>query len=387
MGAIDTDSLLQAISSDLPCGEDLEYDPAFIELETIARGKAEQQIGDSVIEAEGADWKQVRKQSLELLSRTKDIRVLVYLMRATLNMDGLPSFRDTLTLLKGLLTQHWEQIHPQLDEDDGDPTMRINALITLCDEESLLRPLRNAPLVQSRMLGNYGLRDIAIAAGEIKAPAGYDHVEQSTIDGAFMDADLDDLQATADAVSESIDHVNEIENFVTTQVGVANAASFADLVSVLKEARQVLDSQLQKRGVGQEPEADSGASDASAVGNPGNVTTTTGANRPTAPSLSGEITSRDDVIRALDKIADYYTHYEPTSPIPLLLSRTRRLVRMNFMEIMKDIAPDGISQVEMIRGPEDNDSYTYSPAPSAQTAIPDDSSSSGSNSGADGSDW
>jgi type VI secretion system protein ImpA len=384
MGAIDTATLLQEISSDLPCGEDLEYDPAFIELENIAKGKAEQQIGDSVIEAEAADWKQVKKQSLNLLSRTNDIRVVVYLMRSTLNLDGLTSFRDVLSLLKGLLTQYWEHVHPQLDEDDGDPTMRINALITLCDEDSLLRPLRNAPLVSSRMLGSFGLRDIAIAAGDITAPADYSRVEKSTIDGAFMDTDLEELQATAGAVSESIDHVNEIESFVTDQVGVANAASFADLVSVLKEAQQVLAEQLQRRGAGESEDSESSSGEAMTE-NQGS-TNTGGTSRPSGPALSGEIKSREDVVRALDKIADYYNHYEPTSPIPLLLIRTRRLVHMNFMQIMKDIAPDGISQVEMIRGPEDEvNAYSYS-AP-AQESTQEESGSSSNSSGGDGSDW
>ncbi len=300
MGAIDTEALLQEISSDHPCGEDLEYDSAFIELENIVKGKAEQQIGDSIIEAEAADWKQVQKKSLELLSHTKDIRVLIYLIRSILHMDGLTSFRDALVLLKELLNRYWEQIHPQLDEDDGDPTMRINALVTLFDEESVLRPLRMVPLVQSRMLGNFGLRDIAIASGETAPPANYEPVEKSTIGGAFMDADLDDLQATATAATEAIDQITEIESFLTDQVGVANAVSFSDLTSVLKEAQQTLSEQLTRRGVSQTEET--GTSEAMAI-----------SGNQSGPALSGQINSRQDVARALDKITDYYTQYEPTS--------------------------------------------------------------------------
>ena len=138
MGAIDTEVLLQEISSDSPCGEDLEYDPTFVELENIAKGKAEQQIGDSIIEAEAADWKQVEKLSLELLTRTKDIRILIYLIQACIHTDGYHSFSDGLTVLKGLLEQYWQPIHPQLDEEDNDPTMRVNALSALCDEDTLL---------------------------------------------------------------------------------------------------------------------------------------------------------------------------------------------------------------------------------------------------------
>ncbi|MEJ1336052.1 MAG: type VI secretion system protein TssA [Candidatus Sedimenticola sp. (ex Thyasira tokunagai)] len=370
MSAIDTEALLQEISSDNPCGEDLEYDPAFIELENIAKGKAEQQIGDSIIEGEAADWKQVQKKSLELLAQTKDIRVLIYLIRSILHMDGLTSFRDALVLLKELLSRYWEQIHPQLDEDDGDPTMRINALVTLFDEESVLRPLRMVPLVQSRMLGSFGLRDISIATGETAPPANYEPVEKSTIDGAFMDADLDDLQASATAATEAIGQITEIESFITDQVGVANAASFSDLTSILKEAQQTLSEQLTRRGVGQADET----SDSEAAGDEAMAT---GGNR-SGPALSGQINSRQDVARVLDKITDYYTQYEPTSPVPLLISRVRRLVHMDFMEIMKNLAPDGISQVEMIRGPEDE--VQTRPETTEQE-------SNGGSGGSGGSDW
>ena len=344
MDSLDTQALLQAISSDHPCGEDLEYDPEFIELETIAKGKAEQQIGDSVIEAEDADWQQVRKQSLELLSRTKDIRVLIYLIRSTLHTDDLTGFRDTLVLLEGLLKQYWEPIYPRLDEEDNDPTMRINALSALCDDETVLHPLRMTPLVNSRMLGHFSLRDISIATGETAPPADYKPAEKATIDAAFMDADLDELQATADAVNESIDHIKDIEGFVTGQVGVASATSFSELTDVLEAARQVLGNQLLRRGVGAGDEE-----------NEGGEALDSGANgaAASAPPPSGKINSREDVIRALEKIEEYYAQNEPASPVPLLMSRARKLVHMGFMDIIQNIAPDGVSQVEMIRGPED----------------------------------
>ena len=49
---LDLDSLLLDLSVDAPCGEDLEYDPAFGELERSAEGKPEQQFGDTIVEAE-----------------------------------------------------------------------------------------------------------------------------------------------------------------------------------------------------------------------------------------------------------------------------------------------------------------------------------------------
>ena len=52
MAEFDMDALLAEISPDQPCGEDLEYDPTFGDLERAARGKTEQSMGDSVIPGE-----------------------------------------------------------------------------------------------------------------------------------------------------------------------------------------------------------------------------------------------------------------------------------------------------------------------------------------------
>ena len=59
---------------------------------------------------------------------------------------------------------------------------------------------------------------------------------------------------------------------------------------------------------------------------------------------------RDDVLLLIDKICAYYARAEPSSPVPLLLKRARRLVNKEFIEIMRDLAPDGLAQIELIRG-------------------------------------
>ncbi|MBE0617668.1 MAG: hypothetical protein IH608_07060 [Proteobacteria bacterium] len=61
--------------------------------------------------------------------------------------------------------------------------------------------------------------------------------------------------------------------------------------------------------------------------------------------------SREDVVHLLDKVCDYFRRNEPSSPVPLLLERAKRLVSKSFLEIVRDLAPDGVAQVELIRGP------------------------------------
>ncbi len=72
-----------------------------------------------------------------------------------------------------------------------------------------------------------------------------------------------------------------------------------------------------------------------------------------APGFGGAIRSRDDVVRALDQICAYYAANEPSSPIPLLLRRSKRLVSMGFMDIIRDLGPDAAAHVEALRGKEE----------------------------------
>jgi type VI secretion system protein ImpA len=334
MSTIDVEQLLQPVSEESPGGDDLEYDPAFIAMSQAAEGKAEQQMGDEVIEAEPPDWGKVRDQALALFSRTKDLRAGVLLTRAVVSTEGVIGLGDGLALLRGLIERHWDHVHPQLDpDDDNDPTMRINILASLCDPSAVLRSIREAPLVESRALGRFSLRDIEVARGQASPPEGTEPPDMAAIDGAFLDCDLESLQGTADAVERSLEHVEAIDALLMEKVGASHAPDLGELPVLLKAARQILVEQLARRGVGEAP-AETEAVPAGAAPQP----------------IAGEVNSREDVVRVLDKACDYFARNEPSSPVPLLLRRAKRLVSKDFMDIIRDIAPDGVQQAETITG-------------------------------------
>ena len=70
------------------------------------------------------------------------------------------------------------------------------------------------------------------------------------------------------------------------------------------------------------------------------------------PQGVDEIRTREDVIRVLDKLCEYYAQHEPSSPLPLLLKRAKRLTTLSFMEIIQDLAPDAVAQAMSIGGPD-----------------------------------
>lgn len=69
-----------------------------------------------------------------------------------------------------------------------------------------------------------------------------------------------------------------------------------------------------------------------------------------APAVPGEIRSREDAVRALERICEYIERTEPANPAPLFIRRGQRLMTKNFVEIMQDLAPDSLGQIKQITG-------------------------------------
>jgi type VI secretion system protein ImpA len=337
MPLIDTENLLQPIAGDEPTGTNLEYDAAFTALERTAQGKPEQQIGETIVPGEPPDWKAVHEQAAALLGRSKDLRIVSHLVRALLHRHGFVGLSEGLAVVGGLLERYWAPLHPQLDPEDAhDPTIRISALALLSDPQ-LLTALRSAPLVQSRAFGAVSVRDIAVAMGEI-APAGdAPKLEMTAVEAAFQDTSDEALEATATAITRSIENLRRIEAAFSASAGVSGP-DVTGLSQILSQANRAVTPRLERR------KSAAGGTAPSAEGAVHTNGTTT------RVALTGDINSRDDVVRALDKICDYYARNEPSSPLPLLLQRCKRLATMSFLEIVREMVPDGLSQVELIAG-------------------------------------
>ncbi|MEM8669133.1 MAG: type VI secretion system protein TssA [Planctomycetota bacterium] len=341
---LDVSSLLTAVSDEEPSGPDLEYDPEFSELEQAARGKPEQQYGETVIEAEDPDWKTVRRLGLNLLKRTKDFRIAIQVGNACLFLDNLDEFREVIELAAGYIRDFWPSVHPALDEDDdNDPTERINAIASIQDPEVTLNLLRNATLISLPGVGAVSYQAILIARGELSPEEGTEGMKEATVDGIFQDCSLDELRETKGSLSAICDGLEQIESCLTEQVGMSSALNLEPIRHLASAIDHAVDIYLERRDAGSDSESSQeeagGDSDAGSSGESVAVAT-----------HHGEIRGREDVIRAIDRICEYYEKYEPSSPLPLLLNRAKRLATKSFMEIIRDLTPDALDQATSIGG-------------------------------------
>lgn len=335
----DPGPLLEPLAGSLPCGADPSYDPDFQALDVQCRGKPEQQFGDTVIPAEEPDWRKVLASSLKLAERTRDLRVAVWVMRSSTRLYGPLGAATGLRLLQGLLERHWRDVHPQLDAEDGDdPTERLSALAPLtATPDGWLGDLRRQRLSQQPL--TLHLSDVEQT---IQHPG---HSESLLTETALPQAMLD-AEARSPGLLEALDDLartaTEVAQLLESWLGPARAPDLTPLLDLLNAGAKAV--RLTREGSGNPGSAQNDNNP------PGDAVTA----RPGNPQESGPaltvIHSRDDVIRELETLCQWIERHEPSHPAPLLIRRAQRLMRMDFAAIIRDMVPEGLSEVSRIAG-------------------------------------
>jgi type VI secretion system protein ImpA len=137
------------------------------------------------------------------------------------------------------------------------------------------------------------------------------------------------------ALHEARGHVKAIEALVVDRVGATQPFDLKPLVQSIESLLEACDTAT---GTRQE------AAPADGAGVGGQVQDGARAGMP------GGIGTREDAVRMLDLVCAYLEHHEPSNPAPLFIRRAQRLMAKNFVEIVKDLMPDSLSNLEKLAG-------------------------------------
>lgn len=323
-------SLCEPISADAPCGVDLE------DTQLLASFDAFRVFGNDTPLRADLDWREIRNQSLDALGQSRDIRLLAHLAVATLRVEGLRAFCALLPVAERWITEQWSAVFPRVDDD---AVLRKNALNCFSDRMAVIDPLRRAPIAVHRQLGSFSLRDLELATGQLTPTEADKEVPSAAqIEATLAASPLEDLTALATDVAAASGALKKVAGAMQEQAGFQSAPDFEPLQRPLARIQAVLAEHLATRAPAAAP---------SQEGQSNSAGTAPAAAGVAAP---GEIASRQDAIRAMDAIAAFFRKNEPSSPVPLLLDRAKRLVSKSFLELLEDIAPDSVSQVKQLGG-------------------------------------
>ncbi|WP_299560458.1 type VI secretion system protein TssA [uncultured Sulfitobacter sp.] len=367
------ESLLAPIDGENPSGVELRHDLRFHDLERLTEPAAREfritedgTLGDA---APDVDWHRIIGDGEELATDGRDLRLLVLMSRAFYNVEGFAGLAAALGFLTRTVTQYWQSLHPALRDRD-EPQMaalpRLNALRQLeNDDNGLLGDLRFGVVLNPRGIGPITGDDLVAASlSEFemlsRAASGLSQAERDALVSAHgqrvnrVQAATRGLAAEdAEAMKALIEAIKSCESgLVDIARAVADAGNFGDAPGLsMAEIEEVLN--LCRKTL--EAAVAATVKDAPAVVDDPTVAVTTKApvGNHTSQAAPGTIASRGDVETSLDRIIAFYERTEPSSPIPHLARRMRRMVAMDFLELMEEIAPSGLKEFRSVAGVED----------------------------------
>ncbi|MFD1561007.1 type VI secretion system protein TssA [Paraburkholderia silviterrae] len=366
------ETLLAPISADAPCGPDLEYDADFLALQRCATARPEEQYGDVLIAGQSPAWREAERLALELLARTKDLRIVVPLTWAWLDSRGLQGYADGLRLAAALLDAYWEPLHPALVvEGEADPLPRFNTLAELAGPQGCVRLAREQPLL--------GTLSVSAAAeliqqgegGESGNPGGNLGGNPAGNYAGGRERFVHELRAAfaaGDPVLLAALAVREqlagLRRRVSERLGDAwtlDASAFERQLAALAAVIAPDMAQAQAQTQPQTQEASQATPDINAQNlaqyaaqaSQGLPPPQRAAGPPAANGAAwrdAEISSRADIDFGLEKMCRYLELHEPSHPAPIFLRRAQRLLSLNFYEIFRDIAPESVRELEHLSG-------------------------------------
>ena len=284
-------------------------------------------------ERKQADWDQVVALCQEVLAaKSKDLRLLVWLVEALVQRDGFAALTPAFTLIEQFCRTFWVNLHPLMD-DDGDLSGRTNTITLL--NTRLPRVLNAWPITQSGYAepvrlswGDYETARLYQARG-----GGGAGITTASFQASAAATPVAQLEQLRQDVETGLVAVNGLDA-VLDQVCAREAPSLMALKSLLADIAGWLHATLPEAPPPEpEPEPLSAA-------HAGEADTMT----PSAPAAArdgaavGPIANRDDAYRRLAEVADYLMRVEPHSPAPYVLRRVLAWGRMPLGEVLLEMA-------------------------------------------------
>ncbi len=338
MAGLNFVELAKPISTEDPCGPDLEGDLDFMNttarLEVALPASYFRRDDDGrqiAFDRTGIEFPVAFADLGKLLERSRDLRLFVLAAKLTILNRDVPGFVASLSAMADLLGAYWEEMHPRTM--DGDFVMREVALQGLDELATVVLPLQHAPLFVSRRIGPFMFRSQLVASGETKLVEGEQHPDASTIQVALGEVEADDLVAVLGQVNAARDALARLRTIWLEKVGVDHPLGFPRLATLLDQIAAFLDAAVARRvpghqATGPEPPAAGAQSSAAntATFNPG--------------SLSSILHVKDTLAACLG----YFCKTEPSSPAVLLIGQAQQLIGKSLIEVIQIMFPDYVDK-------------------------------------------
>lgn len=346
---IDFETFLKPISEENPSGESLQYSGVYDEIREARRADdvgLDQGQWQTTLKV--ADYLQViNLATTALTSQTKDLQISAWLTEAITKQHGFPGLRDGLRLLRELEENFWETLHPEIDE--GDMEGRANAIGWVDSQVSLAVKTIPITLGQGFTYNDWEesrtydfpenldsleydeqerIKNLKIKAEEEKRKTGEMwRAAKASTNRAFCEQLKLTLQECLTELG-NLDRTNE-EKYDRNQVPAVTA-----LRKSLDSIQTVVEGVLKEKRE-EEPDEEV-AEETETVGEDGETVIV----RKGPAVATGAIQSREDALKRLSDVADYFRKAEPHSPVAYLVQRAVKWGNMPLEAWLQDVIKD-----------------------------------------------
>jgi type VI secretion system protein ImpA len=312
------DELLQPIPGDDPAGEAVPF-TVRAEMEEARKevDPADFDEKDPLRPAEVklADWASIERAAKKTLtSQSKDLLTAARLTEALTKRHGIAGLADGLVLLRRLMAECWDRLHPTIE--DGDLEVRAGPFIWLSDDGRGARfphSLRTLPLYRNEQEA-YGYRHWRLAQ------EGKGNVSRENVEKAINAADRLYCHTLVEDIVRSQNELTALAHTLNERLGPV-APGMIDVRQALDDLLVLAREVLQRKGgpiVAEAPAANGEA---------------TGTSAPAA--ARPDVLTRDDLYKRLTETADLLEKMEPHSPVPYLIRRAVAWGALPFPQLMK----------------------------------------------------
>ncbi|GAA4359903.1 type VI secretion system protein TssA [Kangiella marina] len=343
----EVEELIQPISEEHPCGEDLRLDAS---VESIYyklrdyRNSARKEERQALIDPDNFDdiadgWEQLAELATEALkTKTKDLEVTAWLIEALTRLQGIEGLNKGYELASELITRYWEQgLYPEADEDGVMTRVSpISGLNGYDGAGSLIMPIKSIPMTNAAQDNNYVVwqYEQSLQIEQISDPDKRQKRLESG--GATLDQVIGSVNATNGRFYQALEQAlisaketyakfTEVLDAVTEELPQPTS----NIKNALQECHDALN-HLAKDKLAQKDEIEQASLEAEGE----NPTPETQSNSQKA------VADRQQALKRLEEIAMFFRKTEPHSPVSYMINQTVQWSQLPLPELLQKLIPD-----------------------------------------------
>ncbi|MEO2013334.1 MAG: type VI secretion system protein TssA [Fuerstiella sp.] len=278
-------------------------------------------------------WRDVWNDGQEYLQGCgKDLEIVAYMIEASVRLGGIGGLVVALNLTTELVRDFWGQLLPTPDEDGIETTLLP---ISRLNGDVISYPLLRVPMTEDTSVGEFVIWQYTQArqlesldAEERETRVSRGAVTVELFSRAVAESSDDFYRGLAAEIESAKSAVDELNDLFEEKVDEELAPNLSKFTNALKEAETTLRIVAGDRLAQQEEEEDLTASEGAETGKSG------------GGGVRGDISSREDALNLLEKVAAWFERQEPQSILPSEIRKAKRRATMTPEQLYIDLITD-----------------------------------------------